>query len=106
MITAKKNNHKVIAYGAAAKGNTLLNYVGIKSDLISNIVDKAKSKQGCYLPGSHIYISDINIIKKIKPDIIIILAWNIKDEILKELAEFKNIDFYVAIPELKKIEKI
>ena len=105
LVNSKNKNKKVIAYGAAAKGNTLLNYSGIKSDLLPYVIDKAKSKQGSYLPGSHILVTDINIIKKIKPDIIIILAWNIIDEVMRELIEFKNIEFYVAIPKLTKIKK-
>ena len=104
MVKSKNESKNVIAYGAAAKGNTLLNYCGIKSDLISNVIDKAKSKQGRYLPGSHIPILDINMIKKNKPDIIIILAWNLVDEIKTELSEFKDIEFYIAIPKLTKIK--
>ena len=106
LVKSKNKNKKVIAYGAAAKGNTLLNYSGIKSDLLSNVIDKATSKQGTYLPGSHIPVSDINMIKKIKPDIIIILAWNLVDEIMKDLIEYRDVEFYIAIPKLTKIKKI
>ena len=81
LIQQKQDGKKVIAYGAAAKGNTLLNYAGIKPDLLSSIVDGAKSKQGQYMPGSHIPIIDPESIKDLKPDCIIILPWNIHEEI-------------------------
>ena len=73
LIQQKQNGKKVIAYGAAAKGNTLLNYAGIKSDLLSSVLDAAKSKQGQYMPGSHIPINDPENIINLKPDCILIL---------------------------------
>ncbi len=82
-----KAGQKVIGYGAAAKGNTLLNYAGIKGDnLIKFVVDAAPSKQGKYLPGSHIPVYDESKIKEYKPDFIIILPWNLKEEIREQLA--------------------
>ncbi len=103
LIQAKKDNKKVIAYGAAAKGNTLLNYAGIKKDLIEFVVDKSPHKQGKYLPASHIPILDALKIKEFKPDFIIILPWNIKDEVMKQLEYIKDwgCRFVVAVPELK-----
>ena len=105
LIQAKKENRKVIAYGAAAKGNTLLNYAGIKRDLIEFVVDKSPYKQGKYLPSSHIPIVDEIKIKEFKPDYILILPWNIKDEIMQQLSYVRdwNCKFAIAIPELKVI---
>ncbi len=103
LLSIKKENKKIIAYGAAAKGNTLLNYSGIKSDLINYVVDKSPHKQGKYLPGSHIPIVDERIIKEIKPEYILILPWNIKDEIINQLSYAKNWNakFIVFIPTLE-----
>jgi SAM-dependent methyltransferase len=103
LIQAKKQNLKVAAYGAAAKGNTLLNYCGVKSDLIEFVVDLAPSKQGKLLPGSHIPIVVENKIKETKPNYIVIFPWNIKEEIENQLSYIKEWDckFVVAIPKLE-----
>ncbi len=103
LLKTKKENKTVIAYGAAAKGNTLLNYAGVKKDLIEFVVDKSPYKQNKYLPSSHIPIVDEIKIKEYKPDYILILPWNIKDEIMNQLDYVKdwNCKFVVAIPELK-----
>lgn len=103
LLKAKSENKKVIAYGAAAKGNTLLNYSGIKSDLIDFVVDKAPLKMGKYLPGSHIPIVTEEKIKELKPDFVIIFPWNIKEEICNQLNYITewNGKFVVAIPELE-----
>ena len=85
LINKKKNGKKVVAYGAAAKGNTLLNFAGIKADLISVVFDASKSKQGQYMPGSHIPIHDPKKINDFKFDYIIILPWNIYEEIEKKM---------------------
>lgn len=79
---SKAQKKRIVGYGAAAKGNTLLNYCGITSNDIEYIVDNAKSKQGKYTPGSHIPILDPQIIKETKPDYIIIFPWNIREEII------------------------
>ena len=99
----KKQGKKVAAYGAAAKGNTLLNYAGIKDDLIAYVVDKNPSKQNKYMPGSHIKIVDENYLKKDQPDFIIILPWNLIKEIKEQLYYTKkwNAKFVTAIPSLK-----
>ena len=87
LLDKHKSGKKVIGYGAAAKGNTLLNYAGIKGDdLIKFVVDAAPSKQGKYLPGSHIPVYDESKIKEYRPDFIIILPWNLKEEIMEQLA--------------------
>ncbi|WP_321777740.1 class I SAM-dependent methyltransferase [Sulfurimonas sp.] len=102
LLQAKKENKKVIAYGAAAKGNTLLNYAGVKNDLIEFVVDKSPYKQGKFLPASHIPILAEDEIKKMKPDYIIILPWNIKGEVMLQLDYAKEWDckFVVAVPKL------
>jgi hypothetical protein len=88
LINQKLNGKKVVAYGAAAKGNTLLNYAGIKSNLIAFVFDASKSKQGKYMPGSHIPIQDPKNIINFKPDIILILPWNIQEEISDKIYSF------------------
>jgi len=100
LIQQKRECKKVIAYGAAAKGNTLLNYAGIKNDLIKFVVDKSPHKQGKFLPASHIPIVDEVKIMALKPDYILILPWNIKEEIIEQLAYVKEWDckFVVAVP--------
>lgn len=85
LLEQKEKSKIVAAYGAAAKGNTLLNYCGISNDLIKFVVDASIYKQGKYLPGSHIPIVQEEMIKKIKPDYIIILPWNLKNEIKDQL---------------------
>lgn len=102
LLDQKASGKKIAAYGAAAKGNTLLNYCGIKSDLIDFVVDANPHKQNKFLPASHIpVLSEDNFIK-FKPDIIVILPWNIKDEIVVQLryAREWGAKFVVAIPEV------
>jgi hypothetical protein len=103
LIDQKKAGKKVAAYGAAAKGNTLLNYCGIKSDLISFVVDANPHKQNKFLPASHIPVVNEQYLKDAKPDYIIILPWNLKTEIFEQLNYIKEWGgkFVVAIPELE-----
>ncbi len=103
LIEQKKNNKTVIAYGAAAKGNTLLNYCGVKSDFIDYVVDASTYKQNTFLPGSHIPVYSEEIIRKTKPDFVVILPWNLKDEIGSQLDYIKEWGgkFVIAIPRLK-----
>lgn len=91
LINAKKSGHLVCGYGAAAKGNTLLNYAGIKSDLIKFIVDMNPAKQGTYMPGSRIPILSPAVLKQTQPDYIVILPWNLREEIYKQLDEVLKI---------------
>lgn len=102
-LTAQKETRKkVAAYGAAAKGNTLLNYCGVKNDLIDFVVDASPHKQGRYLPGSRIPIVDESFIRREKPAYVLILPWNIKDEIMEQLSyidEWGGL-FVTAIPSL------
>ncbi|MCE3226595.1 MAG: class SAM-dependent methyltransferase [Bacteroidetes bacterium] len=106
LLQQKKAGKKVAAYGAAAKGNTLLNYCGIKKDLISFVVDANPAKQNKYMPASHIPIVTEASIKNEKPDIILILPWNIKEEIVKQLSYVKEWGgkFAVPIPKLEVIQ--
>lgn len=87
LLEQKRLKKRIMAYGAAAKGNTLLNYAGVKSDLLPFVCDAASSKQGKYLPGSHIPIqAPINLFED-NPELIIILPWNLKNEIICYLKE-------------------
>lgn len=87
LITAKREGKQVVGYGAPAKGNTLLNFCGIGRDFIDYTVDRSPAKQGRYLPGTHIPIHSQDRLAETKPDYILILPWNIKDEIV-ERAQF------------------
>jgi hypothetical protein len=102
LIEQKRLGKKIAAYGAAAKGNTLLNYAGIKPDLIAYVCDAAPSKQGKFLPGSHIPIIMPEVLRKRKPDIVLILAWNIADEIISQHEYIRDwgAAFAVAMPTL------
>jgi hypothetical protein len=102
LINQKKFGKKVVAYGAAAKGNTLLNYAGIKSDLLSFVCDAAKSKQGHFMPGSHIPILPPDRLVSEQPDFVLILPWNIADEVKTQFAGLlkQNTKFVTAIPTL------
>lgn len=98
----KKNGKRIAGYGAAAKGNTLLNYAGITADLVPYVCDAAPSKQGKYLPGSHIPILPPEVLHERKPDVVLILPWNIAEEVMAQhgyIAEWGG-KFIVAVPEL------
>jgi len=103
LIDARLKGKKVIAYGAAAKGNTIINFSGIRSDLISFVVDRNPNKYGKFMPGSHLPILDESEIEKFKPDYILILPWNLKVEVEAQLSYIRDWDgkFVVAVPELK-----
>ena len=103
LIEQKANGKKVVAYGAAAKGNTLLNYAGIKKDLLSFVCDGATAKQGQFMPGNHIPIISPENLKRIKFDYLLILPWNISKEIKKQNSNLgKNgVKFIIAVPDLK-----
>jgi SAM-dependent methyltransferase len=106
LIEQKRSGKKIAAYGAAAKGNTLLNYAGIKPDLLPYVCDAAPSKQGKYLPGSHIAILPPAVLIEDKPDIVLIFPWNIADEIIDQHAYVRQWGgiFVTAVPELKVME--
>ncbi len=105
LIKKKLEGNKIIAFGAAAKGNTFMNYCGIKSDLIEAIIDETPNKIGKYMPQSKIPILSFTSIRDLQPDIIVILPWNHKDEIIGKL-EFTqewNCEIVVFIPQLEKL---
>jgi hypothetical protein len=105
LIDQKIKNKKVVAYGAAAKGNTLLNYCGIKNDLISFVVDASPHKRDKFLPSSHIPVVSEKMLIDEKPDYVIILPWNLKEEITSQLNYINEWGgkFVVAIPSLEII---
>jgi SAM-dependent methyltransferase len=99
LISKKESNTRVIGYGAAAKGNTLINYCGVKNDLIEFVVDRALSKQGKFLPGSHIPIVSEEKLTNLKTKELIIFPWNLINELKIQLKDFDLITF---IPNIKK----
>ncbi len=103
LIEQKRAGKKIAAYGAAAKGNTLLNYGGVKPDLLSFVCDAAPAKQWKYMPGSHIPILPPAAIKETKPDFIVILPWNIADEVIsqKRFVREWGGNFVTAVPALR-----
>lgn len=103
LIELKRAGRRVVAYGAAAKGNTLLNFAGIKKDLISFVSDKSRFKQNMYLPGSKIPILSPKDLIEFKPDYVVILPWNLKEEIIAELSGsgLEATSFITAIPKLE-----
>lgn len=103
LIKAKREGKKVMAYGAAAKGNTLLNYAGIRPDLLPFVVDRNPAKQNKYLPGCRIPIVDEAVIKQHQPDYVLIMPWNLRQELTAQLAYIRDWDgkFVVAVPSLE-----
>jgi hypothetical protein len=106
LIDAKRQGKSVFAYGAAAKGNTLLNYAGVRGDLISAVVDRNPAKQGKFLPGSRIPIVSENELKTSKPDFVVILPWNLRTEVMLQLDYVKewNGAFVTAVPQLEIVK--
>jgi SAM-dependent methyltransferase len=103
LLQAKAEGKRVVGYGAAAKGNTLLNYAGVKPDLLAWVADASPHKQGKFLPGSRIPVVAPQRIELEKPDYVLVLPWNLIDEITREFACVSSWGgrFVVAIPELK-----
>jgi len=103
LIRAKEGGKSVAGYGAPAKGNTLLNFCGVRSDLLDYTVDLSPHKQGMFLPGSHIPIFAPAKIAETKPDYVLILPWNLQDEIMTQMAHIRDWGgrFVAPIPELK-----
>ena len=101
LINAKRRGKTVVGYGAPAKGNTLLNYCGIRTDFLDYTVDRSPHKQGCYLPGTRIPIHAPDIIRETRPDYVLILPWNLRDEILEQMKHIREWGgkFVVPIPE-------
>jgi len=103
LLEAKREGKTVAAYGAAAKGNTLLNFAGVKPDLLSFVCDAAAAKQDKFMPGSHIPILHPDVISERRPDYVMILPWNIADEVRQQLASLaeQGTRFVTAVPELR-----
>jgi hypothetical protein len=103
LIDQKRAGKRIVAYGAAAKGNTLLNYAGVKPDLLAYVCDAAVSKQGKFMPGSHIPIRPPAALRDDRPDCVLILPWNIADEVRAHLREVlgNHVTCATAVPELR-----
>jgi 2-polyprenyl-3-methyl-5-hydroxy-6-metoxy-1,4-benzoquinol methylase len=103
LVDARDQGKTIVGYGAPAKGNTLLNYCGVRADLVDYTVDRSPHKQNRYLPGVHIPIYDPEQIRKTKPDYVLVLPWNLKDEIVGTMSYVRDWggQFVVPIPEVK-----
>jgi SAM-dependent methyltransferase len=103
LITARREGKTVAGYGAPGKGNTLLNYCGIRTDFVDYTVDRNPYKHGRFLPGTHIPIFEPEKIKETRPDYLLILPWNLKDEIMGQMAEIRTWggQFVIPIPALE-----
>lgn len=103
LIETKRQGKTVVGYGAPAKGNTLLNYCGIRNDFVDYTVDLSPHKQGLFLPGTHLPIFSPERINETKPDYVLILPWNIKDEVINQMAHIREWggQFVVPIPALQ-----
>src|SRR5262249_31613365 len=106
LIEAKRAGKRVVGYGAPGKGNTLLNYCGVRTDFIDFTVDRNSYKQGKLLPGTRIPIHAPDRIREAKPDYVLILPWNFKEEILQQLAYVREWGgrFVVPIPEARVLD--
>jgi SAM-dependent methyltransferase len=106
LIDAKRAGKKIVGYGAPGKGNTLLNYCGIRTDFLDYTVDRSTYKQGKFLPGTHIPIHHPDRIRETRPDYVLILPWNFKDEIVQQMAYVREWGgkFVVPIPEVRVLD--
>jgi SAM-dependent methyltransferase len=106
LIDSKEAGKSIAAYGAPAKGNTLLNYCGIRTDFLDYTVDRSPHKQGRYLPGVRIPIHGPDRLRETRPDYVLILPWNLKEEIVGQMADVRSWGgrFVVAIPEVRILE--
>jgi hypothetical protein len=102
LIEARRAGKRVAAYGAAAKGNTLLNFAGVRPDLVSFVVDRNPSKQGKFMPGSRIPIRDEDALRTERPDYVVLLPWNLREELVRQLGYVGEWGgrFVTAIPRL------
>jgi len=106
LIETKESGRTIAAYGAPAKGNTLLNFCGAGTDFIDYTVDRSPYKQGHFLPGTHIPIHEPDHIRRTKPDYLLILPWNLKDEVMRDIAYIRDWGgkFVVPIPETEVLD--
>jgi len=104
LIAARRDGKRVIGYGAPGKGNTLLNYCGIREDLLEFTVDRNPYKQGRFLPGTHIPVFPPDSIWEARPDLVLILPWNLKDEIMEQMGFIREWGgrFVVPIPQVRE----
>jgi 2-polyprenyl-3-methyl-5-hydroxy-6-metoxy-1,4-benzoquinol methylase len=102
LVKAKNEGRRIAGYGAPAKGNTLLNYCGIRSDFLDFTVDRSPHKQGCFLPGTRLPILHPDKLREARPDYVLILPWNLKDEIVQQVGYIRDWGgrFVVPIPEV------
>ncbi len=102
LIETRRAGKKVVGYGAAAKGNTLLNFAGVRPHLLPWVVDRNPAKQGKFMPGSRIPIVDEERIRAERPDYVLILPWNLKSEVVEQLGYIRDWGgkFVIAVPEL------
>ncbi len=106
LISAREQGKRVVGYGAPAKGNTLLNYCGVRTDLLDYTVDRSPHKQGHFLPGSRIPIYSPEKVFETKPDYMLILPWNLKDEIMGQMCGIREWGgkFVVPIPQVEVLK--
>ena len=106
LVEANESGKKVAAYGAPAKANTLLNYCGVRRDLLEYTVDRSPQKQGRFLPGTHIPVYAPEKLRETRPDYVVVLPWNLKDEIVPQLAYVAGWGgkLVLPIPRLKVLE--
>ncbi|MEC9394727.1 MAG: class I SAM-dependent methyltransferase [Actinomycetota bacterium] len=105
LLEARAEGRSVAAYGAAAKGNTLLNYAGVRPDLVPFVVDRNPAKQGRFLPGSRIPVVDEGRLSRVRPDHVLILPWNLREELEESLSYVRDwgATFVTAVPELRVV---
>jgi SAM-dependent methyltransferase len=105
LIDAKQAGKTIVGYGAPAKGNTLLNYCGIRSDFLDYTVDLSPHKQGKFLPGTHIPIFHPDKVRETRPDYLLVLPWNLRDEIISQMAHIREWGgrFILPIPEVREV---
>jgi ABC-type Fe3+-hydroxamate transport system substrate-binding protein len=103
LLKARRDRKTVAAYGAAAKGNTLINFAGVRQDLIAFVVDRNPHKQGRFLPGSRIPIVSEERLREMRPDYVVLLPWNLRDELVGQLAYVADWGgrFVTAVPSLQ-----
>jgi SAM-dependent methyltransferase len=103
LLSAKRKGASIVGYGAPGKGNTLLNYCGIRTDFLDYVVDRSPHKQGKFLPGTHIPILHPDRIRETRPDYVLILPWNLKSEVMEQNAYIREWggQFVVPIPEVR-----
>jgi hypothetical protein len=98
LVSASRDGMSVAGYGAPGKGNTLLNHCGVRADLLPYTVDRSTYKQGKFLPGTHIPIHAPEKLRETQPDYVLILPWNLKDEIAQQLAYVREWGGHLVVP--------